>query len=139
MTRTATGYTQRGDGTASLAVMRLAMLAGVLLFGAVSWWMRRSAPSPSTVDPQFAEILAALPLVGGSVALVAVVILRKALASVRDPLRQAPLRLVGWATGELAALVGAVGYFLSGNVTSYLIGLGVLVFTFVALPLPERG
>ena len=32
----------------------------------------------------------------------------------------------------------APGYFLSGNVTGYLIGIAVLVFTFVALPPADR-
>ena len=138
MTRTSAGHTQQGDGTAQLAVVRLAMLAGVLLFGAVSWWSHRSAASPRTVDPQFAEVLATLPVAGGIVALIAVVLLRRALAGERDAVRHGSLRLIGWATGEMAAMAGAVGYFLSGNVTSYLIGVAVLVFTFVALPLPER-
>jgi hypothetical protein len=139
MTRTSIGHTQPGDGTAQLAVVRLAMLAGILLFGAVSWWTRRSATSSRTVDPQMAEILAVLPLAGGVVALIAAVLLRRALSGERDARKQGSLRVIGWATGEMAAMVGAVGYFLTGNVTSYLIGLAVLVFTFIALPLPERG
>ena len=138
MTRTSNGQTQPGDGTAHLAVVRLAMLTGILLFGAVSWWTRRSGAPRRPVDAQMAEILAVAPLVGGIVALIAAVLLRRALSGERDPRKQGTLRVIGWATGEMAAMVGAVGYFLTGNVTSYLIGLAVLVFTFIALPLPER-
>ena len=138
MSRTTAGHTQPGNVTAHLAVVRAAMLAGVLLFGAVSWWTRRTAMSPRTVDPEFAEVLATLPLAGGIVALIAVVLLRRALSAAPDPANQGSLRVIGWATGEMAAMAGAVGYFLSGNVTSYLIGLAVLVFTFIAMPLPDR-
>jgi hypothetical protein len=115
----------------------MAMLAGVLLLGAFAWWTRRSGAQRAT-DPEFGRILGVLPLALGVVALVAVVLLRRAVAQDRDPARGASLRLIGWAVGEAAALTGGVGYLLTGNVTSYLIGLAVLVFTFVGLPLPDR-
>lgn len=123
--------------TTQLAVIRMAMLAGVLLLGAFAWWTRRSGARRAT-DPEFGRILGVLPLALGVVALVAVVLLRRAVAQDRDPARGASLRLIGWAVGEAAALTGGVGYLLTGNVTSYLIGLAVLVFTFVGLPLPDR-
>ena len=121
-----------------LALIRLAMLSGVVMFGGFSWWLRHSSASPRTIDARTGELLSVAPLVGGIAALIAVVLVRRALAGVREPLKQGPLCLIGWATGEVAAMLGAVSYFLSGSVTSYLIGLTVLVFTFVALPIPGR-
>ena len=123
--------------TAQLSLIRMAMLGGVLLFGAIAWWARRNDPAPAATAAM-RNILGVAPLALGIVALSTVVLLRRALARETDPARQATLRIIGWATGETAALAGGVGYFLTGDASTYFIGLAVLMFTFVGLPVPER-
>ena len=137
MHRPTSGRGATAPTIAQLSLIRMAMLSGVLLFGAIAWWARRNDPAPAAT-PAMRNILGVAPLALGIVALSVVVLLRRVLARETDPARQATLRIIGWATGETAALAGAVGYFLTGDPSTFFIGLAVLMFTFVGLPVPER-
>ena len=122
-------------------IIRLAMLAGVLLFGAVIAWLSRGGRVPVSARPTSAETLAFLRLLAPTIAVTAVVaatFLRYVLSRTPDPARGWPLRVVAWAVGEGAALLGGAYWLLSGDSSRYVIGLVALLATFVVVPLRAR-
>jgi hypothetical protein len=130
--------------TAQQAIIRLALLAGALLFGAVIWWLARDGRVPlgraggAAPDP---DALRPLRLIGpvlsvGAVAVAAA--LRAMIARTADPGRIASLRILAWAAGEAAALFGGVYWLLSGDSSRYVIGLIAMLATYVVVPLRAR-
>ena len=126
---------------AQQGIIRLALLAGALLFGGVIAMLasRGSVPLPGpgggARDP---GALRVLRLVGPALSVGAVaasLFLRAAIARTRDPARVASLRVIAWAAGEAAALFGGVYWMLSGDSSRYLIGLIAMLATFVVVPL----
>lgn len=119
----------------SLQLIRLALMAGVLLFGAVilivhrqpSWTPR---PLPSAMD--YALIACAIGAV--SVA----VLLKGRVTRESDPERRASLLIVGWSLGESAGLFGAVIFFITGQGQWYAFGLLAMACAFVLLPIGTR-
>jgi hypothetical protein len=122
----------RQPSPAQLALVRIAMLAGVLAFGGVTWVLRRGAP-PAVIPTPRALDYARLGVWGITIAVVLVVRMR--LDRITDPARRATLSIVGWAAGELSALFGAVHYFLTGDPRWYLIGILLLLVAFLLIPL----
>jgi hypothetical protein len=128
----------------TLAIIRLALLAGVLLFGVVVWLVHRSGNAP----PANASTVAALRPVGMAIwagAVLAVLFIRFRLdalgrtrpggLAVGD---SAALRLLAWAAGEAAALFGGVLYFLSGDPRWYGYGITLMVASFILVPVRPR-
>ena len=119
---------------ATLGVIRLALLAGVLAFGAVTWFTHRGpewSGGPRFVPEPLPTIALAVPVL----AAIAIVFVRRAAFATTDPARYGSLCVVGWALGEAAALAGGVHYFLSNDPSRYLIGLFVMLLSFVLIPL----
>lgn len=116
-----------------LYTIRLAMLGGVLLFGAVCFMLQRTpdwSPSPE-VD------IAALRLVARvlwAAAVVGVVGLVLRARTVTRASQASTLGILGWALGEMVALYGGVVYFLTGLATWYVGGVVFLALTFLLLP-----
>ncbi|MFN8582211.1 MAG: hypothetical protein U0163_14715 [Gemmatimonadaceae bacterium] len=113
-------------------LLRLALLAGVLVFGAVVWQLRRSGGAPPAVsDPRTL-------LVAGRAIWVAALLGCSALFYLilksRDAVRTRTLSLVAWALGEVTALYGGVVYLLAGTPLFYQLGLGFMVLCFLAFP-----
>ncbi|HSA57545.1 MAG TPA: hypothetical protein VLE53_17665 [Gemmatimonadaceae bacterium] len=117
----------------ALPAIRLAMLGGVLLFGAVCWALQRSpdwAPA-SNVDPESLRLVARL-LWAGAIAGVFILMMRA--RGVTSAARASTLGILSWALGEMVALFGAVVYFLTGVATWYIGGVVFLALTFLLLP-----
>jgi hypothetical protein len=126
---------------AQQGLIRLAFLAGVLLFGAVIWWLQRGGRVPLAGRPAGAEGLRFLRLLAPAIAVAAAAAaayLRYAIARTADPTRVWSLRVVAWAVGEAAALLGGVYWLLSGDSSRYVIGLVAMLATFVVVPLRAR-
>jgi hypothetical protein len=117
--------------------VRIAMLVGVLLFGGVTWALRRDAPPEVVPTPRIVDYLR-LGVWGITIAVVLLV--RAKLDRTGDPARRATLSILAWAAGELSALFGAVHYFLTGEPRWYLIGVLLLLVAFLLVPLrgPRR-
>lgn len=115
-------------------LIRFAMLTGVLLFGGVTWLLRRSGEAPPALDATDALTLvwmgriAWLVAIGGSILVFALLQQRPSSA------RIGRLSIVAWALGELVALYGGVVWFLTGSSAWYLPGLVFLVLSFLAFP-----
>ena len=123
---------------ASLALIRIAMLVGVLTFGGVIWYLHRQpayAPAPPTEGLQRLTRALDYVMIGVVAALVA---LRVATGRTRDAARARSLTIIGWAAGELAALAGGVHYFLTNDPRWYGIGVLVLIASYVVLPIRRR-
>lgn len=119
-------------------LIRAALLLGVVFFGGVTWFIRRSGGVPP-FDPANATTLlwVARGVWGFSMAtcLVLFALLRRS----PDPVRAQSLSIIGWASGELVAMMGGVVWYLTGNAEWYTFGLVYLVLTFFAFPAPGRG
>lgn len=115
-----------------LYTIRLAMLGGVLLFGAVCWMLQRTPDwSPSPADPAALRLVARI-LWAAAVVGVGILVLRA--RSVTRPGQASTLGILGWALGEMVALLGGVVYFLTGVATWYVGGVVFLALTFLLLP-----
>ena len=124
---------QRLPPTATLAIIRIALVAGVLIFGAVVWYLRSQQPAavPSEVDGR------ALRIAGQVVWLLVIlgVLVVFTLARKAPPDRRPMLSVVAWALGEATALYGAVFWLLLGDSQWYLYGLVCLVLTYFIFPI----
>ena len=122
---------------APLALIRIALLAGVLLFGAVVWWLHRTGQAQAAD----ADTLHTIRQVG-SVVWLAAVLAEVVLFAIRlrggtrDVAAQRSQRLMAWAAGESVALLGGVYYLLSNDPQWYAYGL--VFFVLVLLSFPAR-
>ena len=119
--------------TGVLALIRIALVLGVLVFGAVVWYLhsREPAGAASDVDPR------ALRVAGQVVWGVAIVgVLTLFLLSRKAPPERRPiLSVAAWAMGEATALYGGVLWLLLGESQWYLYGLVCLLLTYFIFPI----
>ena len=123
----------------TLAVIRAALLAGVLLFGAVCWFtirQRGGAPIDGGAADAFSAFRTIVPILC-VVALGAAVALRSMIARARDEAKKSSLRIIAWAGGEGAALAGGIYYLRVGDPKLYVLGVVAMLATFVIVPLRE--
>lgn len=121
--------------TAALASIRIAYVAGLLMFGAVIWFLYSRpghvAPAPDTPFGRILPFL--LPAL-----LVSTIAMRFVAAKQVEDEKRGTMLIIGWSIGEAAALAGGVHYLLTGNPRWYLAGMFVFLFGLVLLPL-KRG
>jgi hypothetical protein len=120
-----------------LLAIRLAMMAGVLLFGAVSWFMHQ-APEWTPTDPAVAARLRTMGGIVGGIAALGLVVLFTRFRDASSPSQASTLAILAWALGEAVALFGGVVFFLTGAPTWYIVGVLLLTLTFVAFPPPAH-
>ena len=121
---------------ASLAVVRLAILAAVLFFGAAAWWVHRTPGRVPDPAPDV-DVLRLAGLALWVLAASGVLVVRGRWLRATGPER-ARLSIVGWALGEIPALWGAAYYFLTGDALRYLTGVLFLALVFLLFPVPGR-
>lgn len=124
-----------GTPAASLPLIRIALLAGVLLFGAVTWWLHRGARI-EVVGPAELHTLRRAGSVVWLGALLAEVVLFviRLRGRTRDQAAQHSQRVMAWAAGEVVALFGAVYYFRSRDPQWFVYGLVFFVLVLLAFP-----
>lgn len=118
----------------AMKLIRLALIAGVVMFGAVILFVHRQ-PSwkPGTLPPAIGYAL----LVYAIVALAIARVVRGRILSEGNPAHRASLLMNGWAVAEGAGLLGGVIFFVTGQGQWYLIGLVAMLCAFAMLPLRE--
>ncbi|MEM1126862.1 MAG: hypothetical protein AAGI71_09450 [Bacteroidota bacterium] len=119
----------------SLRIIRLAILMGVLILGAVGWFVSRD------IDPMDASVLSTLRLVFLAIcigALGGVLALRRLWQNADTFQRKATLTIMATAAGEVPALFGGVYLILSGDYTLYLGGLLILLVPILLMPTPSQ-
>ncbi len=123
--------------TAQLSIIRLSMLAGMLLFGGVIWWQRRSGPTPPA-DPSLASNVQTLATIWMGVAVLGLAALLAFGNRRPTEERRRTVSIIAWALGEGAALAGGVVYFIVGDARWYIAGIFVLLASFVLFPARRR-
>ena len=126
----------RPASPATLGIIRLGMLGGMLAFGAVAWYLTRQPGwTPASIDrgPFFYASLGIWTLTTAGLLLI-----RSRWQRETDPARRTPLMIVGWALGEMPAVWGGIYYLLTGDPQRYVTGLLFLVMAFLLLPVRAR-
>jgi hypothetical protein len=127
------------EGTAApaaLRVIRVALLAGVVIFGTVVFYMTREGPisdAPSEAGRYLSFVLMGL----SAASLAALVVVRSLREKASDWERKSSLTVIGWALGEGPGLLGGVIWMVTASPVPYLIGLAVLLVSFLMIPIPE--
>jgi hypothetical protein len=120
---------------AVLHIIRLAIFGGALLFGIVTWWLRREAPPPLTTG------IGPLRFAGYGLwvsVLVVLAFMRGLLGKATEQVRRSSLLIVAWAAAESLALFGGVVWFLHGDSRWYVAGMCLLLATFILFPLARE-
>jgi len=121
------------ENVTRLLIIRTGLLLGVLVFGAVTWYLRRQG-SLETLDPSQTATFsyAFMALTAG--ALVGLFMLRVRVQRTTDGAKQIQLYIIGYAMAESAALFGGVIWYLGGPREWYIAGLVLMVVAFQVLP-----
>ena len=117
--------------TRTLGLIRIALLVGVLAFGALVWYLRRSGDAAFAVDPR------GLRLAGQAVwaaATLGTLVLFVA-AGRAAPERRATFAVIAWALGESTAIYGGLFWMLLGDPQWYLYGVACLLLTYFIFPI----
>src|SRR5687768_5081094 len=118
-----------------LALIRIIILAGILLFGGVIWFVQRD-PSWAPTTPQFPVQPIAMGL--WAAAILGILALRNAWGRTRDVKRRVHFSIMAIAVAEAPALYGAVVYFLSGDARLYLTGVFLMLTTLLLFPIARH-
>jgi hypothetical protein len=114
-------------------LIRFAMLIGVLLFGGVVWFLRRSDGAPG-VAPEDARALLWIGRALWGTAIIGSAILFQLVQRAMTFAKVQSYSIVAWALGEMVALYGAVIWFLTRSPSWYVTGLVFLLLAFLAFP-----
>lgn len=121
--------------SATLRIIRVALLTGVLVFGGIAYYLtgqRGGGMAPE--NGRVLQIVNIVMLVGAAAGIM--VIQRRHLAET-DPKKRTTFNIIAWALGEATALFGGVHFMLVGNPIPYLVGLVMMIASFVVVPIRE--
>jgi hypothetical protein len=116
-----------------LLVIRTAMLLGVLLFGAVTWYTKRQE-HPAILTPATARAFGYIFAAIACAAVAGLMFMRTRLETTTEQGQLLVLYVVGYALAEGAAVFGGVVWFLGGAQAWYIAGLILMVVAFQVLP-----
>lgn len=122
---------------ASLPVIRLALLAGVLAFGAASWFFHRGQLEP-IASPASAGALRTAGAAVWALVTVAELVLFFLVRRARDEATVRARKIVAWGLAESVALFGGVYYFQSGDPHWYVYGLVFFLAVLMIFPTRDR-
>ena len=120
-----------GNATRTLGLIRIAMLVGVLVFGGVVWYLRRSGDQSYMVNPRGLRV--AGQAIWGLVTLGTLVLFLTAARA--SPERRATYGVMAWALGLATALYGGLFWLLLGDPQWYLYGGVCLLLTYFIFPI----
>lgn len=115
-----------------LALIRVALLLSVLLFGAVTWYARRDGTMPPP-DRRTYEAVRTVAMILWAVSITGIIGLRLWTTRARRD-DDARIAVVAWALGEAPALVGGVFWFVTGQRWLWASGVVVLLTSFILFP-----
>ena len=119
------------NATRTLGLIRIAMLVGVLVFGGVVWYLRRSGDQSYTVNPRGLRV--AGQAIWGLVTLGTLVLFLTAARA--SPERRTTYSVMAWALGLATALYGGLFWLLLGDPQWYLYGGVCLLLTYFIFPI----
>ena len=117
------------------ALIRAALWVGVLVFGAVIWFLHQRRAFPIKLQPH-ALTLAQVWL--SVMAVIAAFMLRRRAIDAPNMQTRSTWTIQLWAIGEAAALFGGVLYLLSNEPQWYGLGLLAMATVFSLVPLPRQ-
>ena len=120
--------------SATLRIIRIALLSGVLMLGGIAYMLTGESGG---LDPESAEVLQMINIVILVAAAVGIIVMQRRHAEERDPARRSTLNIIAWAMGEAAAMMGGVHYLLVGNPVPFLVGLVMMIASFVVVPIRD--
>lgn len=118
-------------------IMRIALLAGVLAFGAFSLYRRTQV----AIDPlQASRLLDGMryALWGVSVAAVLAALFLRTRLDAATPQMRRNITLIGWSFGEGAALFGLAQHYAGAAASTGAIGVLTFVVVLMLLPVPRE-
>ena len=121
-----------------LNLVRMALLSGVLVFGAVAYGVRKVGTMPP-MEQMAAASLRTIGVIVWTVSLIALVGLRVRFRETVERSRDTRLPLVAWAIGEAPAMFGGAFLLLTGDTMVFTAGLLALLLSFALFPVPNRG
>lgn len=119
-----------------IRLIRLALLIGILLFGAVGAFVATDSFEYGlgmTRQGPLAGVVALLVISAAGL----VMFIRRRLEGLKDLQARFKMLLVAHAVCEAAALIGAIHILLTGGLLPYIAGLTVFVFSLVLLPVED--
>lgn len=117
-----------------LRLIRISLLGPVTFFGIlVSLKVQRDPPAV----PESARALVYVNIAFLIGAALGILYFQRRHAAERDPARRATFNIIAWALGESTALFGVVHYLLSGSPIPFIVGLGMLMSSFVLVPVRD--
>lgn len=120
--------------SATLRIIRIALLTGVLMFGGIAYYLTEQNGAMAPENGEALQIVNVVLLVGAAAGILFV---QRRHAAERDPARRSTLNITAWAMAEATALFGGVHFMLVGNAIPYLVGLVMMVASFVMVPIRE--
>jgi hypothetical protein len=115
---------------ASMQSIRLSLLIGVLMFGAVSLFIHRQ-PNWTAGTVPTAVVYAFVPY--AILAVLVAAVLRGRVGREPDLPRRATLLLIGWAVGESAGLFGTIIYYVNNQAQWWALGILAMLASFAML------
>lgn len=117
-------------------LIRIAMLSGVLVFGAITWYLQQSRGQPPAIPESSQQTLLWMGR-GLWVAVVIGCVLVYQMIARSQGRKASQLNIAAWAMGEALAFFGGAVWFVSGSPSWFILGLTFLVLTFVVFR-PDR-
>jgi hypothetical protein len=114
----------------TLALIRIALLVGVLVFGGIVWYLRRSGDATYPVNPRGLRV--AGQAVWGLMTLGTLGLYIGAGKASAE--RRAAFSVVAWALGEATAIYGGLFWMMLGDSQWYLYGVACLLLTYFIFP-----
>ncbi|HUQ81014.1 MAG TPA: hypothetical protein VM076_07755 [Gemmatimonadaceae bacterium] len=114
----------------TLALIRIALLVGVLVFGGIVWYLRRMGDASYPVDPRGLRV--AGQAVWGLMTLGTLGLFLAAARATAE--RRAAFSVIAWALGEATAIFGGLYWMMLGDMQWYLYGVACLLLTYFIFP-----
>ena len=121
--------------SATLRIIRVALMSGVLVFGGIAYYLTQQ--QGGGLGPEMADTLQIVNIVLLVAAAIGIMILQRRHAAETDPAKRTTLNIAAWAMGEATALFGGVHFMLVGNAIPFLVGLVMMIASFVVVPIRE--
>jgi hypothetical protein len=122
----------RGQAT-QLLIIRTALLLGLLLFGASTWYAHRRG-TLNLLTPDKAQLFGYIFTALAGTTLAALFFLRARLGTAGDTKQLMSMYIIGYAFTEGTALFGGVVWFLGGSSNWFIAGLVLMIVSFQVLP-----
>lgn len=121
-------------------LIRIALIAGVAIFAALTAYQRMSGMIPDATDPDALRTLQMIQYASWAYSAFAVVLafyFRSRVEAARSEQEIHTALIIGWAPAEGAALLAVVQYFLGAPLATMAVGVLAFAVVLLLLPIPD--